>query len=122
MKVMSFAAAAMLLAACRTATPVASPAAPVAEQSKAVPAESLVDHEGDSPQTAVAIPKGEPNDGIDFENNWIYDHFGRFRRDSYGIGNLANRKYEMIKIELPDGSFRTVYFDITDLWENREKK
>jgi len=83
-------------------------------------AAALVDHEGDSPETAVHVPKDAPNEGIDFQNNWIYDRFGRFRRRSYGIAHAgegsALRRYEVVTIELADHSERKVYFDITENW------
>jgi len=82
-----------------------------------VSAESLIDHSGDSVETAVAVPKDAPNDGIDWMMNWIYDHHGRFRRKSWAIANQQGRHYEVMVIELPDHSQRTVYFDITESWE-----
>jgi len=98
--------------ACASAPPSPPPPAPAP-----VSAESLVDHSGDSPETAVAVPKDAPNDGIDWMNNWIYDHFGRFRRKSWAIANKEGRHYEEIVIELPDHSMYKVYFDITESWE-----
>jgi hypothetical protein len=95
--------------------PVAAPApAPVA----VVSAAALVDHIGDSPETAVVVPTDAPNEGIDFQNNWIFDRFGRFRRDGGGIAHAgegsALRRYEVVKVELADHTYRTVYFDITE--------
>ena len=64
------------------------------------------------------VPKDAPNEGIDFQNNWIYDRYGRFRRSGGGIAHAgegpAARRYEVVKIELADHSERTVYFDITE--------
>jgi outer membrane protein TolC len=83
-------------------------------------AEALADHQGDSTATAVHVPANAPNDGIDFQNNWIYDRFGRFRRRSWAIAHegeaSTRRMYEVVKIELADHSERTVYFDITENW------
>ena len=104
-----------------SATPVPAPAA--------VSAEALVDHTGDSPETAVMVPADAPNEGIDFQNNWIYDRFGRFRRQGGGIAHAgegsALRQYEVVKIELADHSERTVYFDITEnekTWASSRQK
>jgi len=83
----------------------------------AVSADALVDHSGDSPETAVAVPKDAPNDGIDWMNNWIYQRYGRFRRKSWAIANKEGRHYEEILVELPDHSMHKVYFDITESWE-----
>jgi len=100
-------------------------AAPVAAPPSAAPAAALADHEGDSPETAVTVPANAPNEGIDFQNNWIYDRYGRFRRAGGGIAHAgegsALRRYEVVKIELADHSERTVFFDITEnekTWTN----
>jgi hypothetical protein len=97
-----------------TATPAAAPA-PVAV-SAPVSAADLSDHWGDSALTAVTVPADAPNDGVDFENNWIFDRYGRFRRIKYGLAHDGERRYDVITVELPDSSEHTVYFDITDLW------
>ena len=90
----------LLLAACATAPAKAPNAAPPATSSVAVAppattpavnappvaspkttsAADLVDHIGDSVETAVSVPKDAPNDGLDWMNNWTFDRFGRFRR------------------------------------------
>ena len=105
--------AAMVLTGCAAQAP-----APTATPAPA--AAALADHEGDSPETAVRVPADAPNEGIDFENNWIYDRFGRFRRSTWGIAHAgegnAQRRYKVITIELADHSERTVYFDITEIW------
>ena len=101
----------MLFAACAAAPP-PQPAP------KETSAAALVDRAGDSVETAVAVPADAPNEGIDFENNWIYDRYGRFRRLGYGIGRAGEREIKTITVELPDGSKRMVYFDITELWKN----
>lgn len=113
----------LALAGCAGQVPPPAPAPQPAPAPASAPAASmLVDHEGDSPETAVAVPKDAPNEGIDFENNWIYDRYGRFRRRSWGIAHAgegsAQRRYKVIKIELADHSERTVYFDITENWAN----
>ena len=105
---------AVILAAC-TARPAAQPPAPQPQASPA--AEALVDHEGDSPQTAVSVPENAPDGGVDFENHWIYERYGRFRRNGGGTGVVEGRRYNVVKIELPDGEKKTVYFDITENWQ-----
>jgi hypothetical protein len=81
------------------------------------PAAALVDRAGDSVETAVAVPADAPNEGIDFENNWMYDRYGRFKRVSWGIGHAGERQIKTITIMLPDESKHTVYFDVTELWK-----
>jgi len=84
---------------------------------KVTPAAALIDRAGDSVETAVAVPADAPNEGIDFENNWIYDRYGRFRRHSWGVGHAGERQIKTITVELPDGSLHKVYFDVTEIWK-----
>jgi lipoprotein-anchoring transpeptidase ErfK/SrfK len=125
----SIAAAAVACATTPKSTPASAPAstaaAPVVAPPAVIPAAALADHEGDSPETAVTVPSNAPNEGIDFQNNWIYDRYGRFRRAGGGIAHAgegsALRRYEVVKIELADHSERTVFFDITEnekTWTN----
>jgi hypothetical protein len=100
-------AAALLIAACKSAPAV-----------KEVPASALVDRSGDSVETAVAVPADAPNGGINFENQWLFDRFGRFRRTFGGTGTANGRRYDVVKIELPNGEKKTVYFDITENWNH----
>jgi hypothetical protein len=115
--------------ACASKPQVVPPAAKAPTPTPVVSAEALVDHTGDSPETAVTVPADAPNEGIDFQNNWIYDRYGRFRRAGGGIAHAgegsALRRYEVVKIELVDHSERTVYFDITEnekTWDSSRKK
>jgi len=67
--------------------------------------------------TAISVPADAPDGGADFENHWIFDRYGRFRRNGGGTGTLDGRRYNVVKIELPDGEKKTVYFDITENWQ-----
>jgi len=89
-----------------------SQAAPVVERSAA----ELVDHEGDSVETAVSVPAEAPGEGVRFENDWIYDRVGRFRRLSHGTGVLNGRRYDVIEVETPRGDKHKFFFDITENW------
>jgi hypothetical protein len=122
--ILAIAAAVVACAPKPQAAPVAAPVA--AAKPAVVSAEALVDHTGDSPETAVVVPTDAPNEGIDFQNNWIFDRYGRFRRAGGGIAHAGEgsvtRRYEVVKIELADHSERTVYFDITEnekTWERQ---
>lgn len=64
------------------------------------------------------MPGTATDDGFAFENDWIYGRFGRFRRAGGGMGNQGGRRYDIVKIELADHTFRTLYFDITEAWKN----
>jgi len=81
-------------------------------------ATQLEDRSGDSVETAIEVPPDAPNDGIDFENNWIFDRFGRFRRRGGGTGTLNARRYDVVDIELPNGDQKKVFFDITENWKH----
>ncbi len=126
---------AALTAACSTrpspAPAAPEPAAPAAFQAPATvvdatPASAIVDHEGDSPETAVAVPAEARNEGIDFQNDWLFDRYGRFRRIKSGLAHAgegsAARRYEVVTIEVPDHSHHTVFFDITENEKNWDKQ
>lgn len=98
------------LVACKTAPPPPPP-------QKVISAAAMADVAGESVDTAVSVPADAPNGGIDFENNWIFDRFGRFRRNAGGTGTLNGRRYDVVKIELPNGDKKTVYFDLTENWK-----
>jgi len=95
-------AAALLIAACKHGAEIS--------------ASSLVDRSGDSTETAVTIPADAPNGGVDFENDWLLARFGKFRRYFGGTGVANGRRYDVVKIELPNGEKKTIYFDITENW------
>lgn len=103
----------VLLAGC-VAHPVPTPPAPAPPP---VAAADLVDHSGDSLQTAIAVPADAPDGGLEFQNRWIFDQHGRFRRTGGGTGTAEGRRYNVVKIELANGERKTVYFDITELWQ-----
>ena len=117
-------AAALLAVGCvaRKGPPAPQPGPVPTPRPASVSAEAMVDRQGDSTATAVHVPADAPNEGIDFQNNWIYDRFGRFRRRSWAIAHdgegSTRRMYEVVKIELADHSERTVYFDITESWSS----
>lgn len=109
---------AIALAACTTQpkpAPLEPPPPPPAP--RATPAAKLNDVAGESVETAIDVPADAPNEGIDFENAWIYEKYGKFRRRSGGTGNLNGRRYEVIEIELWGGATKKVFFDITENWK-----
>ena len=119
MKQLSLIATLLIVAGCATKTPQPAPVAPLpAPIAPAVSASALEDHAGDSTDTAVEVPADAPDGGVRFENDWIFDRFGRFRRGGGGTGVLNGRRYNIVKIELPNGDEKTVYFDITTNWNS----
>jgi len=112
--------ATLFAAACATKpapAPQSAPPPPLPAP-KAVSAAELQDLAGQSLETAVEVPADAPNDGYDWENEWIYNRYGRFRRTGGGMGNQGGRKYDEVGIELADHTMRKVYFDITENWKN----
>jgi hypothetical protein len=102
-----------LLAALACAHP-APPPPKAAPEPAPVSAAAMQDRYGDSTETAVPVPV--EGDEVKFENEWMFDRFGRFRRLKFAVAHQNDRHYDLITIELPDHSQHTVYFDITDLW------
>ena len=115
-----FLLALLLLCACTHPTPPPAAAPAPAPAPAPVAASALQDRYGDSTETAVTVPV--QGDEVQFENNWMYDRFGRFRRLKFAVAHQNDRHYDVITIELPDHSTHTVYFDITDLWATWGKK
>ncbi len=112
----------ILTSACSTsgtapqARPNPAPSATTASAEQPIPASALEDHEGDSVETAVAVPADARDEGVPFENEWIFQRFGKFRRLGGGTGKLDGRRYDVIEIELWGGEKRKLYFDITENW------
>ena len=107
----------MVVAGCR-----ASSQAALSTSQTPTPAPSaLPAAEAESLEAAVHVPADNEEDGIAYENDWIWRHYGRFRRRSGGLASQAGRRYDVIQVELSDHTERTLYFDITDFY-GREKK
>jgi len=76
--------------------------------------------EGESLEAAILVPADNEEDGIAWENNWIYDHHGRFRRRSGGLASSNGRRYDVLTVELSDHTERVLYFDITEFYGRRK--
>lgn len=113
---------ALVLAACVSQTPSPTPAvapAPAAPAAQPQPStDAAPDQFGDSPASAVPVPADAAEGGVPFENDWIYDRIGRFRRLSHGIGTLEGRRYDVIEVETPAGDRHKYFFDITENWNH----
>jgi hypothetical protein len=96
--------------------PVATPAAPPAEKKEPprflAPA-PYAGGDGSTVDQAVQVLAVDENEGARLENEWIYGHFGRFRKNFGALASAEGRHYDVIRFELPDGSEHTIYFDIT---------
>jgi hypothetical protein len=101
-------------AGCRSAA--RPPIAPAQVSPSASSSSSGPIAEGESLEAAVLVPADNEEDGIAWENNWIYEHHGRFRRRSGGLASLNGRRYDVLTVELSDHTERVLYFDITDFY------
>ncbi|HEX7192204.1 MAG TPA: hypothetical protein VF381_11615 [Thermoanaerobaculia bacterium] len=111
-------AAAAILGGC-AAKPASVPApapAPQPATQPATPAAALVDHAGDSIETAVTVPADAANGGWNFTNDWIFDRIGKFRRTGGGTGMAGERRYNVVEVETPKGDHYKFFFDITENW------
>ena len=79
-------------------------------------AQPAVVGEGEAVDTAVLVPAQSEEQGVAWENDWIWRRYGRFRKKGVGLATLAGRRLDVVTVELPDGSERTIYFDITEFF------
>lgn len=112
---------------CRSLPPSADPAPAPPRAGVQAPAPSSSSSpaptaEGESLEAAVVVPSDNEEDGIAFENEWIFRHYGRFRRRSGGLASHTDRRYDVITVELSDHTPRTLYFDITDFYGHEKKR
>jgi hypothetical protein len=73
--------------------------------------------DGESIEEAVVIQAQSSMDGVPKEYEWLAKRFGRQGQDwimrSQALSGHANRVYDIITIQLADGSEKQIYFDIT---------
>ncbi|GAC1431093.1 MAG: hypothetical protein NVSMB68_03370 [Thermoanaerobaculia bacterium] len=100
----------------RSSEPAALPAS-APQPAVARSAAEMTDRAGDSTETAVAVPVDALNEGVDFQNEWIFNRYGRFRRLKWGMAHAGERRYDVITVELPDHTEHVVFFDITEMWK-----
>ncbi len=105
-------AAALLCCAARPAPPAAAAERAAPDGAPRTPGIE----EGSSLESAVIAPPSNEREGIAWENEWIYVHYGRFRKKSVGLASRGGRRYDVITIELADHTEKVLYFDITDFF------
>ena len=54
--------------------------------------------------------------GIAWENEWIFRHYGRFRKKTVALAGQGGRKLDVITVELADHSEKVLYFDISNFF------
>jgi hypothetical protein len=79
--------------------------------------------DGESIEEAVVIQAQSSMDGVPKEYEWLGKRFGRQGQDwimkSQALTGHANRVYDVITIQLADGSEKQIYFDITGFMGGR---
>jgi hypothetical protein len=92
-----------------------APPPPAAEGSPArfEPGAPYAGGDGTSEEKAVLVEADNEEDGVLWERQWIFDHYGRFRRKSVGLAAANGRHYDVFVVELADHSEKTIFFDCT---------
>ena len=78
----------------------------------ATPTPALLE-EGTALDSAVLVEASDERSGVDWENDWIWRHYGRFRKKQVHLLDAGDRKIDAIDVELADHTEKTLYFDIT---------
>jgi hypothetical protein len=107
--VLVLASAAAPLAGCSTA---GNPSPGRRERPPAAASAPVVE-EGASFDAAVLVEAGDEKSGVARENEWIFRHYGRFRKKTVALASLQERRFDVITVELSDHTEKTLYFDIT---------
>ncbi len=72
--------------------------------------------EGSSFERAVVIQATNEGDGVKAEYTWIRANISGGRPAGQSLQPHGNKVYDVVRVQLPDGSTRTVYFDITNFF------
>ena len=94
------AVAALLACGCAAAPPTAS-------------AVSTAERDGTSMERAVAIMESTEPAGVRAQKAWIAERYPAARKKLSGIQSENGRHYDVVVLVLPDGTEKTLYFDIT---------
>ena len=71
-----------------------------------------------STQKEAIIILGAMNEpeGVDAEYDYLDSRYGEYELVSQEFIDEADRQYDLLKIQLPDGTEKEVWFDITDFY------
>jgi hypothetical protein len=83
-------------ASCAARQPSPPPPSHAPAKATSARATSPIVEEGASLEAAVIVPSMSERDGIAWENDWIYDHYGRFRKRSVALASQEGRRYDVI--------------------------
>lgn len=90
-------------------TPTAKPAPPAAP--KATPV-----YEGSTQETAIQILESTEPAGVRAERQWLINHYPGYRKLKSGVVADGPRHFDVVTLQLPDGTERTLFFDITGFY------
>ncbi len=108
-----------------TASPQPAPPSPPLETGKPpsfLPTTSYSGGDGSSVENAVVIMADTEEEGVRLENEWIFARYGEFRKTGVGLATVEHRKYDSIRVELPDHTEKEIFFDITSFFGKESTK
>jgi hypothetical protein len=104
----------LIIASLSCASPAPPPPSQPAAPAAASPSQPV--EEGSTAEAAVLVETATEATGIAWENDWIYRHYGRFRKKSVALAGQGVRKLDVITVELADHTEKVLYFDITNFF------
>ena len=60
--------------------------------------------------------------GVDREYQWIFEHYGKFRKTGVGLATVEQRKFDVVRVAFPDGTEKEIFFDITSFFGKATSK
>lgn len=79
-------------------------------------AAALAVEEGATVEAAVLVHATTESAGVEWENDWIWRHYGKFRKKKVQLAGREGRRFDVVTVELADHSEKVLYFDITDFF------
>ncbi len=77
-------------------------------------------HSGSNYEKAIVIHADRTIDGIQQEYEWIEHHYGprgvAWEVQQQTLTRHEDRTYDILSIQLPDGTMRDIFFDITEFF------
>jgi hypothetical protein len=87
---------------------------PTKSASHEAAAPSSLEPDGSSIERAVPVPESNMLDGANYKNQWLFNHYQQFQKIRSGLHSHGDgRYYDIVTIKLPDGSEKTLYFEIS---------
>ena len=69
--------------------------------------------DGKSFETAIVIQEKSETPGVNAEYKWIRSHYSNYKVVQQSLATHQKKPFDIITIELADGSKQEIYFDIT---------